>query len=139
MAQSAQLRTAPSYSAILAAARRDEQILCAKRSWCCRCCARPAAACLARAFGGRGGEGGGWLLALPPCLTSFVARNPLSLSFLLDRLDSDFLAPKRCCAETVNDYTIETFFLRSVEFLWCLSVIVTGSDWTLALPALVSE
>ena len=70
------------------------------------------------------------------------AENIIIGRHFLEHLDhfgatGGLLAVKRSSAESLNSWSLETFFDRSLQFIWGLSMLLTWTTWPIALPTMV--
>ena len=77
----------------------------------------------------------------------FVCALPLAVGHVLmsvttslcDAFEIPLLAIKKASAEELNAWSLETFFDRTVQFVWVVAMLLTWTPCWIALPSLVSQ
>lgn len=77
----------------------------------------------------------------------FVCALPLALgrasititTSILDAVEIPLLAIKKASAEELNAWSLETFFDRTIQFVWVIAMLLTWAPLWIALPSLVSQ
>jgi hypothetical protein len=76
----------------------------------------------------------------------FVCALPLAIGHttiiittsILDAVEIPLLAIKKASAEELNAWSLETFFDRTMQFVWVIAMLLTWTPFWIALPSLVS-